>query len=122
MNLRPRIVDLYLARTVLVSILGAWAVLVGFDLLSAFVNELDEIGEGSYTLSHAVLFTAYPVPRRMYDLFPTVALIGMVLGWLFMRRGLQLAIDGNDPDAVAQVMRTDIRAMKARHKVSAAPL
>jgi len=37
----------------------------------------------------------------------------------FMRRGLQLAIDGNDPDAVAQVMRTDIRAMKARHKVPA---
>ena len=57
MNLRPRIVDLYLARTVLVSTLGAWAVLVGFDLLSAFVRELDEIGEGSYTLSHAVLFT-----------------------------------------------------------------
>jgi chemotaxis protein MotA len=37
----------------------------------------------------------------------------------FMRRGLQLAIDGSDADAVAQVMRTDIKAMKARHKVSA---
>jgi lipopolysaccharide export system permease protein len=65
---------------VLVSTLGAWAVLVGFDLLSAFVNELDEIGQGSYTLSHAVLFTAYTVPRRMYEVFPTVALIGSVLG------------------------------------------
>lgn len=37
----------------------------------------------------------------------------------FMKRGLQLAIDGSDPDAVAQVMKTDIKAMKARHKVSA---
>lgn len=37
----------------------------------------------------------------------------------FMRRGLQLAIDGSDPDAVAQVMKTDIKAMKARHKVAA---
>lgn len=36
----------------------------------------------------------------------------------FMKRGLQLAIDGSDPDAVAQVMRTDIKAMKARHKVA----
>jgi chemotaxis protein MotA len=35
----------------------------------------------------------------------------------FMRRGLQLAIDGSDPEAVAMVMRTDIKAMKARHKV-----
>ena len=37
----------------------------------------------------------------------------------FMRRGLQLAIDGSDPDAVAQVMRTDIKAMKVRHKAGA---
>jgi chemotaxis protein MotA len=37
----------------------------------------------------------------------------------FMKRGLQLAIDGSDPEAVAQVMKTDIKAMKARHKVSA---
>jgi chemotaxis protein MotA len=38
---------------------------------------------------------------------------------IFMRRGLQLAIDGSDPDAVAQVLRTDIKAMKVRHKVAA---
>ncbi len=36
----------------------------------------------------------------------------------FMKRGLQLAIDGSDPDAVAQVMKTDIKAMKMRHKVA----
>lgn len=37
----------------------------------------------------------------------------------FMRKALQLAIDGNDPDAVADVMRTDIRTLKMRHKVAA---
>lgn len=37
----------------------------------------------------------------------------------FMKKGLQLAIDGNDPDSVAEVMRTDIRTLKARHKVAA---
>ncbi len=37
----------------------------------------------------------------------------------FMQKALQLAIDGNDPDAVADVMRTDIRTLKARHKVAA---
>lgn len=36
----------------------------------------------------------------------------------FMKRGLQLAIDGSDPDAVGQVMKTDIKAMKVRHKVA----
>lgn len=80
MNLRPRIIDLYLARSVLLATLGAWAVLLSFDLVSALFNELDEIGEGGYTLSHALLYTAFTVPRRMYELFPTVALIGCVLG------------------------------------------
>ncbi len=37
----------------------------------------------------------------------------------FMKRSLQLAIDGNDPEDVASVMRTDIKAMKARHKIGA---
>jgi len=37
----------------------------------------------------------------------------------FMKKGLQLAIDGSDPEAVADVLRTDIRTMKARHKVAA---
>lgn len=37
----------------------------------------------------------------------------------FMQKALQLAIDGNDPDSVAEVMRTDIRTLKARHKVAA---
>lgn len=80
MNLLPRTVDLYLGRTVLMAMLGAGAVLLGFDVILALVNELDEIGEGGYTLSHAVLFVAYTIPRRCYELFPIAALIGCVMG------------------------------------------
>jgi lipopolysaccharide export system permease protein len=80
MNLRPRRVDRYLARTVFLSMLAAGGVLVGFDLLVALVNELDEVGTTGYTLSHAVLFVAYTIPRRIYELFPVAALIGTVLG------------------------------------------
>ncbi len=80
MRRRPGIIDLHLARAVVIAALGTWAVLLGFDLIGALVNELDEIGEGGYTLSHAVLFVAWTVPRRLYELFPSVALIGTVLG------------------------------------------
>ena len=80
--MRPlvRRIDLYLGRTVLLSMLGAGVVLLGFDLSLALVYELDEIGEGGYTLSHAVLFVAYTIPRRMYELYPVTALIGTVMG------------------------------------------
>jgi chemotaxis protein MotA len=36
----------------------------------------------------------------------------------FLRRALQLAIDGSDPEAVADVMKSELKAMKARHKRS----
>jgi len=37
----------------------------------------------------------------------------------FFKRGLQLAIDGGDPDAVSEVMESEIKAMQDRHKVGA---
>ena len=37
----------------------------------------------------------------------------------FFRRGLQLAIDGADPDVVGEVMEADVKAMSARHKQGA---
>ena len=80
MNLRPGRLDLYLARAVLLATLGTWAVLMAFDVVGALVGELDEVGDGGYTLSHALLYTLYTVPRRAYELFPTSALIGTVLG------------------------------------------
>ncbi len=77
---RPGRLDLYVAQCVLLTTLATWAVLVGFDVIFAFASELDEIGDGGYSVGHAVLFVVHTVPRRMYELYPTVALIGSLLG------------------------------------------
>ena len=37
----------------------------------------------------------------------------------FLRRGLQLAIDGADPETVEEIMDTEIRGMQARHRQGA---
>lgn len=37
----------------------------------------------------------------------------------FFRRGLQLAIDGGDPEMVSEVMEADVKGMSERHKVGA---
>jgi lipopolysaccharide export system permease protein len=71
-------------RLVGVTVLGAlglvWLVLVGFDMLSAFAREIDEIGEGNYGTATAALYTLYTLPMRAYTLFPTAAVIGCLLG------------------------------------------
>lgn len=38
----------------------------------------------------------------------------------FMKKGLQLAVDGTDPEALKKTLVADITAMKERHKVGAA--
>jgi hypothetical protein len=80
MNLFPRRLTLHLARSVLRATLAAWAVLLGFVTIINFVEELRDVGKESYTLSHAVLYMLLTTPRRMYELFPTVAVIGSLLG------------------------------------------
>ena len=80
MKFMPRRMAVYVAQNVVVATLAAWVVLLSFDAILAFVAELRDVGKESYTLGHAVLFTLLTVPRRLYEEFPTVAVIGSLLG------------------------------------------
>lgn len=74
------IIDRYLARHVLIATLAVWAVLVGFDTISAFAQEMQRVGKGNYSISHAALYIFFTIPRRLYVMFPYVAVIGSLLG------------------------------------------
>lgn len=80
MNRFSRRLAFYLGRNVLLATLATWAVLLGFVSVLDFVGELRDVGKESYTLSHAVLYLLLTTPTRMYDMFPTVAVIGSLLG------------------------------------------
>lgn len=80
MNLRPRLHDRLVARAVLAALLLVWVVLVAFDALLDFAGQLDDLGKGSYSLVHALAYIVCTLPRRAYELFPTAALIGSLLG------------------------------------------
>ena len=76
----PRLHDLYIARAVITSILMVWVVLVGLDVVLAFAGKVGDIGKGAYTVNHAIADTGLSVPWRTYNLFPTAAVIGVLLG------------------------------------------
>lgn len=80
----PKIHDLYVARTVLATVVLTWTVLVGLDVMLALVNEVGDVGKGQYGFGKAIAYVAYTVPRRGYVMFPTAAVIGalMALGQL----------------------------------------
>ncbi|HEX3141726.1 MAG TPA: LPS export ABC transporter permease LptG [Rhizobacter sp.] len=70
----------YLGRHVLLATLATGAVLLGFVSVIDFVTELRDVGKESYTLSHAMLYVLLTMPTRSYEVFPTVAVIGSLLG------------------------------------------
>ena len=80
MRLRPALHDQLVVRAVFVSLVMVWAVLVAFTSLLDFAKQLDDLGKGSYSIGHVVLYIACTTPRRAYELFPTSALIGSLLG------------------------------------------
>ncbi len=80
MRLQPRLHDHYVARTVILTVLATWGVLLGLDVVMAFAGEFGEIGKGSYTINHAIAATGLSIPWRAYNLFPTAAVIGALLG------------------------------------------
>ncbi|MFA5683170.1 MAG: LPS export ABC transporter permease LptG [Lysobacteraceae bacterium] len=76
----PRRADRLIGRSVLAAICLAWGVLLAFDVVVAFAAELADIGEGDYDAGSALLYVLYTAPRRAYELFPTSAVIGCLLG------------------------------------------
>ncbi|GJM10989.1 MAG: LPS export ABC transporter permease LptG [Lysobacteraceae bacterium] len=75
-----KIVDRHIGMAAIFGILIAWLLLTGLDALYAFISELDDVGDGDYSTGDALTFVLLTLPRRLYELFPTSALLGALMG------------------------------------------
>ena len=76
MKLLDRLVGSYVIRGTLLSLL----VLVGLFTLTEFVEDLESVGKGDYTMPRAVEYMILKLPGRIFQLFPEAALIGSLMG------------------------------------------
>ncbi|TVP90485.1 MAG: LPS export ABC transporter permease LptG [Pseudomonadaceae bacterium] len=74
-----RRLDRYIGSAVLFSILVVALIILGLDVLFAFINELDDL-QGSYGVMQALGYVFLTAPRRFYDMLPLAALIGCLVG------------------------------------------
>lgn len=74
-----RILDRHIGSSVLFSILVVALIVLGLDLLFAFIGELDDV-EGTYGALDALVYTLFTLPRRLYEMLPLAALIGCLIG------------------------------------------
>lgn len=75
-----RVLDKYIARTVIVDTLGVLIALILLRSLFGFMDETANVGKGDYQLTDAMYFIILQIPARIYEFFPVSALIGGLVG------------------------------------------
>ncbi|MBA4142274.1 MAG: LPS export ABC transporter permease LptG [Nitrosospira sp.] len=84
------IVDRYLAVQVLLGLGIATAVLLPLFGFLDLLDQLDDVGRGTYRVQDAFLHTALLLPRRFIQLAPFIALIGNVIALGRLAAGSEL--------------------------------
>ncbi|MDM7859423.1 LPS export ABC transporter permease LptG [Alteromonas sp. ASW11-36] len=75
-----KILDLYVARTLLGTVTLTLTILLGLSGLIKFVEQLRRIGEGEYDMTVALLYVILSLPRDLEQFFPMATLLGGLIG------------------------------------------
>ena len=76
-----KILEQYLWKVLLMSILLTWVSLVGLDSFFNYLRELKQTQDDTqYGSLQALVYIGYMLPRSFYEFFPTATLIGAVMG------------------------------------------
>lgn len=74
-----KILDHYVAKSVILATLVVVMVIVSLDTIFALVAEVDEL-RGGYQLTQALQYIVMRLPRRIYEYMPMACLIGCLAG------------------------------------------
>jgi lipopolysaccharide export system permease protein len=74
-----RTVTRYLAREIYKATAFAFVAFLGVFAFFDLLNELDDVGRGTYSLPQVFLFVALVLPGHAYELFPVAVLIGTLV-------------------------------------------
>jgi lipopolysaccharide export system permease protein len=86
------VLDRYIVRTIIGSVLLVMSVLLVVGGLFIFIDQQDDIGVGRYNALSALWFTLLNLPQQAYELLPVTALIGSLLGLGSLARGSELIV------------------------------
>jgi len=75
-----QILDRYIARNIIVSLLIVLVVLMALFTFFQFLEEIKEVGKGRYDTGKAFLFVLMTLPSLAYQLLPITLLLGCTIG------------------------------------------
>jgi len=104
------ILDRYIMRTVIGSVLLVMLILLALFSFAAFVNELSYIGKGDYSAMLALFYVGLTLPRLAYDLFPVAALLGSIMGLGIMASNSELVVMRSAGISIARITWSVMKA------------
>ncbi|MGM3163025.1 LPS export ABC transporter permease LptG [Dickeya undicola] len=75
-----RVLDRYIGKTIFNTIMMTLFMLVSLSGIIKFVDQLRKVGQGSYSVAGAGVYTLLSVPKDIEIFFPMAALLGALLG------------------------------------------
>lgn len=86
------LLDRYIARTLVTHTFIVVCVLLALFTFFGLIDELDDVGKGSYGLAQAGQFVLLSIPRLLTQLFPIAVLIGAIGGLGVLARNNELTV------------------------------
>lgn len=87
-----RLLDLYIARTLLGTVTVTLSVLVGLSALIKFVEQLRRVGQGDYDMTIAALYVLLSLPRDIEQFLPMATLLGGLIGMGLLAQNSELVV------------------------------
>ncbi|MFT6898636.1 MAG: lipopolysaccharide export system permease protein [Paraglaciecola sp.] len=87
-----KILDLYIARTLLGTTAMSLAVLVSLSALIKFIEQMKSVGKGSYDMTVAAVYVFLSLPRELELFFPMATLIGGLVGMGILASSSELVV------------------------------
>ncbi|WP_298771966.1 LPS export ABC transporter permease LptG [uncultured Shewanella sp.] len=87
-----RILDFYIARTIISSSALCLLILTGLSGIIKWVDQLRLVGRGTYTMLDAGIYVLYLIPRDVEMFFPMAVLLGALIGMGMMASNSELVV------------------------------
>ncbi len=87
-----KLFERYIVKTVLASIALVTVALIALNGFILSVNQLDDLGKGSYGLGSAASVVLLSLPKQVYSFFPVASLLGCLLGLGLLANNRELLV------------------------------
>lgn len=105
-----KLIDQYIMKSVLATLMLALLVLAGLDTLFSFIAELEDL-RPTYGLPNAALYSLATFPRRTYEFIPIATLIGCLLSLGMLSNNSELIVMRAAGVSVKRIVFAAIKAV-----------